>query len=337
MMDQKHRLRRPNVMRYFVPVLLASFCQAVALPAILPDTIGAWQKGAPSAAPTPDQKIWVEYGLQDAETAPYADGARKFSISAWRFADATGAMSAFYEIRADAHQAPLMGLAVENAVRQIVAAGNYLFVFNGYRIKPEELSHVVATVPQYEHSPLPSLPKYMPAGSVPGSERYIMGPAALARFVPAVPSSTAGFHFSAEGEMARYGKKGKETTLVIFNYPTMEMARDRVPHFQEIPGAVVKRTGPLVAVALNAPNPNVAENLLAQVRYQATVTIPEHAPAPKVNFGSLLLGVVKLVFAVMGFCVASGLVMGGLRILFRRAGASGEGDNMISLHLTGRQ
>jgi hypothetical protein len=324
-------------MRYFVPVLLASFCQTMALPAILPDTIGAWQKGAASAAATPDQKVWVEYGLQDAETAPYTDGDRKFSISAWRFNDATGAMAAFYEIRADAHPAALMGLAAETADRQIVAAGNYLFVFNGYRIKPEELSHVVATVPQYEHSPLPSLPKYMPPGDIAGSERYIVGPSALAHFLPAIPSSTAGFHFSAEGEMALYGKKGKETTIVIFSYPTMEMARDRVPHFQEIPGSIVKRSGPLVAVALNAANPNEAETLLAQIKYQASITVPEHAPVPKVNFGSLLVSVVKLVFVVMGFCLLSGLVVGGLRILFRRGGESGEGDDMISLHLTGRQ
>jgi hypothetical protein len=32
----------------------------------------------------------------------------------------------------------------------------------------------------------------------------------------------------------------------------------------------------------------------------------------------------------------SGLVVGGLRILLRRAGDSGEGDNMISLRLSGR-
>ncbi len=336
MMDLKRALRRPKVMRLVILVLLASFCQA-AFPAILPDTIGAWQKGEHSPAAPPDQKVWVEYGLQDSETAPYSDGDRHFTISAWRFNDATGAMAAFYEIRADAHPAALMGLAAEDPDRQFVAAGNYLFVFKGYRIKPEELSHVVATVPQYEHSPLPSLPKYMPPGNIVGSERYIVGPAALAQFMPAIPSSTAGFHFSAEGEMARYGKKGKETTVVIFSYPTMEMARDRVPHFQEISGAVVKRTGPLVAVVLNAPNPDEAENLLAQIKYQAAVTIPERHSAPNVNFGSLLVGVVEFVLSVMAFCIASGLIVGGLRILFRRAGASGEGDNMISLHLTGRQ
>jgi hypothetical protein len=320
-------------MRFLLPVILASICQA----AILPDTIGTWQKGQAVNAAVPEPKVWTEYGLQDAESAPYTDGARKFSISAWRFNDATGSMAAFYEIRpADAHVAPLMGLSAENAVEQIVSAGNYLFLFRGYQIKPEELSHVVATVPKYEHSPLPSLPKYMPKGAIPGTERYILGPAGLAQFLPGVPSSTAGFHFSAEADMARFGTKGKETIFVIFSYPALEMARDRYQHFAAIPGAVVKRSGPLVAVALNASSPDEAENLLAQVKYQAAVTLPEHPPGPPFNFGSFLVSIITFVGVVLLFCVASGVIVGGLRILLRRSGDSGEGDDMISLHLSGR-
>jgi hypothetical protein len=325
-------------MRFLIPLVLASFCPAAALPAILPDTIGTWQKGPATNASVPEPKVWTEYGLQDDETASYTDAARKITISAWRFSDATGAMAAFFETRpADSHVAPLMGLSAENSGKQIVAAGNYLFVFTGYKITPEELSHVVATVPKYEHSPLPSLPKYLPAGAIPGSERYIIGPAGLAQFAPEIPSSTAGFHFSAEGLVARYGTKGKETTFVIFSYPAMEMARDRLQHFQQIPGAVVKRTGPLVAVALNPASPDAAENLLAQVKYQAAVTLPEHPPAPNFNFGSFLISIIEFIGVVLLFCIASGVVVGGLRMVLRRSGASGEGDNMISLHLTGKQ
>src|SRR4051795_12152494 len=138
---------------------------AVAAAAILPETIGAWQRGDPQPAPAADAKVWAEYGLQDSEQAAYADGAKTFNISAWRFTDATGAMAAFDQIRpADSKAAKLMGLAVESGSNTTLAAGNYLFVFNGYQLKPEELSHVVATVPHYAHSPLPALLKYMPAG-----------------------------------------------------------------------------------------------------------------------------------------------------------------------------
>ena len=79
--------------------------------------------------------------------------------------------------------------------------------------------------------PLPTLPKYLPAGAEPNSERYITGPDSLARFAPAIPPSTAAFHFNAEAELAKYGEPGKETTLIVFSYPTMEMARDRIAAF----------------------------------------------------------------------------------------------------------
>jgi hypothetical protein len=317
--------------------LLMLFLPVIAGAAILPDTIGDWTKGATTPAAVPDQKVWREYGLEDSETAPYAFGSQKYSISAYRFADATGAFAAFNHVRPD-NSKPIQvaGLGVEDAKDEVVAVGNYLFIFNGYKPKPEELNHIVGTAPHYAQSPLPTLQKYLPAGAESNSERYITGPESLARFAPSISPSTAAFHFNAEGELARYGVPGKETTVVVFSYPTMEIARDRLAHFQEIPKAVVKRTGPLIAVALNPVNPDQAERLLSQVKYQAEVTVPEHVPTLKDNPANLFLNIFILCLVLAGFCVVSGLVVGGIRILFRRAGASGEGDNMISLHLSGR-
>jgi hypothetical protein len=117
----------------------------------------------------------------------------------------------------------------------------------------------------------------------------------------------------------------------------MEMARDRLPFFQKVPGAVVKRSGPLVAVALNPASADDAERLLARIRYQAEVTLPEHVATLKDNPANLFLNIFILCLVLAGFCIVSGLVVGGLRVLLRRSGASGDGDNMISLHLSGRQ
>ena len=120
---------------------------------------------------------------------------------------------------------------VATASDEVVAVGNYLFVFKGYKPNPEELNHVVGTAPRYSQSPLPTLPKYLPEGVALNSERYITGPESLARFLFDGPGAAA-FHFNAEAELARYpGKQGKETRLILFNYPTMEMARDRIAHF----------------------------------------------------------------------------------------------------------
>jgi hypothetical protein len=318
-------------------LLLVLLAAGVTRAAILPDTIGDWQKGVAAPATVTDQKVWQEYALQDSEIAEYASGSTKYSISAYRFADATGAFAAFDQARpADAQAVSVTGLGAANATDEIVAVGNYLFIFNGYKPKPEELNHVVGTAPRYSQSPLPTLPRYLPAGAEANSERYITGPDSLARFAPEIPPSTAAFHFNAEAELAKYGKPGKETTLVLFTYPTMEMARDRIAHFQQVPGAIVKRSGPLVAVALNATSPDDAERLLSRIKYQAEVTLPEHAPTLKDNPANLFLNIFVLCLVLAGFCVVSGLVVGGLRVLLRRSGASGDGDNMISLHLSGR-
>jgi hypothetical protein len=92
----------------------------------------------------------------------------------------------------------------------------------------------------------------------------------------------------------------------------------------------------VVAVALNPVNPDEAEKLLSKIRYEAEVTVSEHVPTLKDNPVNLFLNIFILCLVLAGFCVVSGLVVGGVRILFRRAGASGEGDSMISLHLSGR-
>lgn len=326
-----------HYMRHFL-----FFLPALAYSAILPETIGHWQRGEPGQAPVSNPKVWAEYGLQDSEAAPYSDAGEKFAIWGYRFSDATGAMAAWDAARpADAKPVALMGLAVQTDADEFVAAGNYLFVFKGYKIKPEELSHIVATVPRYGHSPLPTLPKYFPPGVTPNSERYITGPASLAEFAPAISPSTAAFSFSAEGQLAKYVTNGKETTLLIFSYPTMEMARDRYPQFQKVPGSVVKRAGPLVAIALDgAANPAGAddtERLLAQVKYQAEVTLPEHVPTARDNPVNLFWNVFILCLVLAAFCVMSGVVVGGVRVLLRRTGSSGDGDEMISLHLSGRR
>jgi hypothetical protein len=319
-------------MRRFV-VFLLLLMPALAWSAILPPDIGTWQKGKITPAPAPDPKVWDEYGLQDSETAEYTGGGPAFTITAYRFSDATGANAALDAIRpAAAKPGTLMGISLETPKDEYVAAGNYLFIFKGYRIKPEELSHVVATVSHYAHSPLPTLPKYFPDGFDPNSQRYILGPEGLAKYVPSIPPATAAFSFSSEGQLVKYGP----TTLLIFSYPVMEMARKQYPEFQKVPGAIVKRAGPLVALTLGAPDANVAERLLAQVKYEAEITIHPHVPTLRDNPANLFWNVFLLCVAIAGFCLMSGLLFGGLRILLRRTGDSGEGDEMISLHLSGR-
>ena len=310
---------------------------------IFPDQIAKWQKGAAQAAPVPDQKIWDEYGFQESEQTSYSDGARKFAATAWRFADTTGAFAAFEYARPAAAQPTspeVTDTAAETSSDRWAVVGNYLFLFAGYKPAPEEMNHIVATVPKYSHAAMPPLREHIPSGAVLNSEHYILGPESLNHFAPPIPSSAAAFHYSSEAMIAKYQQGGHESTLVVFNFPAMEMARKQLSQFEAIPGALVKRTGPLIAVVLNGAaggtGSNEAEKLLSRVKYQAQITVPEHVPTPKDNPINLFWNVFLLCLVLAGFCVVSGVMVGGMMFLFRRSGHSGDGDDMISLRISGR-
>jgi len=322
----------PSAILFLLPVLAHS--------AILPETIGDWKRGDVAAAPAPDVKVWNEYGLQESETAPYTDAAnKKFSVTAYRFSDSTGSFAAWNAVRpASATKFETDGLGLQTPDgTQYITVGNLLLVFHGIKPDKEQLAHIFLTAPHYSNEPLPTLPGYLPSGAIPNSERYILGPESLALYAPAIPPSTAAFHFSSEAELADYAVKGGgKTTVVVFNFPGIEMAQKQYPMFEAIPGAVAKRTGPLVAIALHPTSPDEAERLLAQVKYQAEVTVAEKPPTLKDNPANLFLNIMILCGVIIALFVVSGLVFGGIRHLFRRSGSSGDGEEMISLHLSGR-
>jgi hypothetical protein len=132
--------------------------------------------------------------------------------------------------------------------------------------------------------------------------------------------------------MGSFGSPAGNMNLAIFNYPTPQMAMERVGEFAKISGAVAKRSGPLVAVIVSPPHPDAAERLLALVRYQATVTRSEYVPSQRDNIGNLVLTAFELTGVLLLFAAVAGLAVGGVRAFLRR-GRGGEGDPMIVLHL----
>ncbi len=99
---------------------------------------------------------------------------------------------------------------------------------------------------------------------------------------------------------------------------------------------MVKRSGPFVAVILSPPDPDAAERLLAQVRYQAEVTRDEHVPTLRDNIGNLVVNAFVLTGLLLVFCVVSGLAFGGFRAFLRRFRKGEDPEAMITLHLERR-
>jgi hypothetical protein len=317
----------------FLPIAL--LLPSLAAAAILPDTIGPSQRGNPSKPVLSDQPIWTEYGLKDSETAAYQNGATKFTATAWQFQDTTGSMAAFqWQRPATAKPSTAAKMAAETPDSVILACGNYLFSFNGYKPSKEEINALTASLHNVDTTVLPVLSTYLPtAGLVANSERYVMGPAALQKFAPGVSPSLAAFHFGAEGQAGLFHNPKGDVPMLIFNYPTPNIARQQLAEFEKLSGAVAKRSGPLVAVVLSPPDPDYAENLLSQIRYQAQVTADEYVPTQKDNIGDLVVNSFVLIGILLAFALVSGFALGGFRALRRRGRKGEDADAMITLHL----
>ena len=316
-------------------LLTAILLPSLAAAAILPDTIGAYQRGATSKPAISDQPVWTEYGLKASETAPYQSGAAKFSATVWQLQDTTGSMAAFqWQRPAAAQPSTAAKQAVETPDSLLLVYGNYLLSFTGYKPSKEEIDALTGALHNVDMTVLPVVSSYLPsAGLVANSERYILGPVSLQKFAPGISPSLAAFHFGAEAQMGVFHNPKGDAQMVIFNYPTPKIAMQQVAEFQKLSGAVAKRSGPMVAVMLTPPDADYAENLLSQIRYQAQVTADEYAPTQRDNIGNLVINAFILIGILLVFATVSGFALGGFRFLRRRARHGEEADAMITLHL----
>jgi hypothetical protein len=321
-------------MKFFFALLVPVLCSA----AILPDTLGPFHRSTTAVPKLSDQTVWDEYGLKEAESSTYVNENPHFTATAYRFADTTGAMAAFEWLRpADSTPSKMGDMAAESSKGLLVSYGNYVLYFDGYKPTPDELMPVFGSWHNVDGTPLPTWVGFFPSqGLIPNSLRYVLGPASLAKFEPEISPSVAGFHLGTEAQYGIFhGPKGN-MALAVFNYPTPQIAMEKLGDFEKVPGAVVKRTGPLIAVLLSPPDADAAERLLAQVRYDVQVTLNERVPGTTDNPGNMLLAIFTLAGILIVFCVIAGLFVGGFRaVLFgRRKGV--EAEPMILLHLEQR-
>lgn len=298
---------------------------ALACAAMFPDTLGTAHRTASQAVTLADGPLWAEYGLQDSEKASYGSAA-PYGVAGYRLQDVTGALAAYQWQH-----------AVKLPSQTVVRVGTYLLIFEGHAPTNAELGALKGSLPRLEEGLLPTLPKYLPdRGLSPASERYVLGPVSLAKFYPGISPSAAGFHLGAEAQLADFTSPAGDLKLAIFSYPTVGIARDRFAELEKVSGAMAKRAGPLVAVILAPKDLNEAEMLLSQIRYQVAVTQGQRFSSPKENVGVFFINIFKLIGILLLFCLLSGLVVGGWRMLLRRGGLNGDGDQMITLGLRNR-
>jgi hypothetical protein len=84
-----------------------------------------------------------------------------------------------------------------------------------------------------------------------------------------------------------------------------------------------------VAAIVAPSDPDAAERLLAQVRYEAQVTLAERMPTRRDNIGDLIINALILIGFLLGFSLVAGLAFGGLRALRRVMNPGPEPEAMI--------
>jgi hypothetical protein len=330
------------MLRRLIPlVALAASLRADLLPEQLSITT---KRASMEKLPVTDKPVWEEYGWTDSEKARFEGTGKPFTASAWRLKDPTGAQAAYrWLCPSNARPGPKELLIYTKFAATVgdgglMVYGNYLLRFEGRNPLPDELKILLFQLPNVDQSALPPLLGFVPKeGPLTGSDRYILGPASLEKFYPKVSPSTAGFHFGAEALVGRYKERSGELEMAIFYYPTNQMAQNRMPEFQRIEGAMVKRTGPLVAIVIQPANADDAERLLARVDYRANVSVNEPLPGSDIRkTGDLIVSSFILVGLLILMGAMAGAIVSGMRYLRRReAGADGE-DAMTRLHLEDR-
>lgn len=317
---------------------IAAFALASLIPlkaaSLLPDYYYQVAKADSQAVAPPDGPLFEEYGFDQSERATYG----KLTVTSWRFRDTTGAIAGYQYLRpAEAKPCDLGKVAECVKGEAIVALGNYVLQFAGAIPKGEEVNLFLYHAPKYEQAPLPALPGQLPDGEIPNSTRYILGPVGLDRFGKGIPPSTVAFSLNAEGEYARYKGSAGELGLLVFSYPTPNMAREQSEALRKVSGAIVKRTGSLVGVVMNPPSTDDAERLLSRLNYEASVTMNQlPARNQAMGWARALLSMFALAGIILLFCVFSGVLFGVVRVLSRKLGHEDSGQAMIRLHLEGK-
>jgi hypothetical protein len=305
----------------------------------LPKSFAGWtQSGQPQISDNASKvdsaypAVLKEYGFNGSETATYTrDDGCKLTIKAARFNDATGAYGAFTFYSQPVMKTEQIGTEAASANdRVLFYRSNVLVDANFDRLTEmsaselRELAGMLPTAPGSAGN-LPTLPQYLPkADAVENSAKYILGPQALLATKAPLAAEQVDFSHDPEILIQDYSSKAGPLTLTVINYPTPQIAGDRLRALQaadqgDPKSYLVRRTGPLLAVVTGPTGSSEAQSLLGSVNYEAEVTWDEATSFSKRdNIGELIVGIFVLIGIILLLSLIFGLFFGGIRVAMKR-------------------
>jgi hypothetical protein len=319
---------------------LTAFSFAADTNPILPQSFAGWTLvGKPQITANPVQAdaaypaVLKEYGFADTETATYTrEDGRKLTIKAARFNDATGAYGAFTFYRQPVMKKEEIGTNAASANDRILFFRSNVLIDASFdrltAMSAEELRELAGMLPAAKGSAdnLPNLSQYLPKkGAVENSEKYVVGPQALLAIKGPLTAEQVDFSHDPEILVKDYSSEDGPLTLTLINYPTPQIAGDRVRALEasQQTGSnawIARRTGPIVDVVTGATGSSEARKLLNSVNYEAEVTWNEATSVSKRdNIGNLIVGVFALIGIILLISLIFGVFFGGIRLVMKRA------------------
>ena len=346
------------VFAFALALVLGSFWSLPsAAQGLLPSSLGDWaSSGAPAQVSAQqieqfaDERanILREYGISSGERREYTSGSDKISVTLYRMIDPSAAFGAFTFLRDPDMALPGPVTAASYAAGKrghaLLVVGNLVLdVDSGNRpIASADLNLLAQSVAaQADRRPYPPIASFLPkAGLIPGSERYVLGPLALAQAFPAGATNRtdwAGFASSAEAIVGRYrfsdqlSGKGRpaEGLLLLILYPTQQLAADRYDALSKSfalnaepgqaggrPAVFGTRSSALIALLAGVASRETAANLLDQIHYASDVTwsAPTHDLTDP-SISTIVVGAIVDTGAIMLLVFAASLGFGGFRLL----------------------
>src|SRR5262245_23944015 len=287
-MEQRYQMRS-TILDLLSSILFGVFCvllltaQGVRAQSgdkeLLPDRLGQrWQAISPARvldgqrlSGLPNADVLGEYGLQRVISRVYTDGRVESSVEIFELNQIPGAYGLFtfnrgqlppnsrewsegrYVVRVSSREADA------DSERQMFEA-----------IKPDLVGG---------QGELPPLPLHLPeADKIAESEKYVVGPAALARLKNFSGLKDAiGFSAGAEVTTADYRSGGGQMNLIIVEYYAPQSAMEGAARIQDYFNAlpqnekdrlILKRVGNYVIAMSNVQDMPAAQNIVGQIKYQ---------------------------------------------------------------------
>jgi hypothetical protein len=348
--------RRCRILALVLSVLADSFAtgalaqQAATPVTLLPQSFGGWQiEGAaatssnPATADPANAAVLKEYRFTDFASATYTrDDGRTLKIRAAQFEDASGAFGAYtFYLQPDMRSEDIGEQGASLGERVLFYRGSVLVDAVFTKESPmsgAELRELAGDLPKPSGSAanLPAFIEFMPRRQyVANTQKYVMGPAALAALSSPVPAGLVDFKDSAEVSLGNYSTASGQATLMLISYPTPQLAAthlrmiDAAHHLAQPQAGIEaiensgtffdKRTGPLVAIASGPISESDAKSLLGMVNYEANVTWNTPTDSHEVHDLYVLILNVVILCAILGvLAIVAGVAFGGFRIWMKR-------------------